>query len=234
MYDRRVKCDRCGGQEATVHEMRIAGGKKVERHLCEACARSEGLPVQPALSVPAILGHLLGKQPAPAGAVASGEAGAGADLTKIVCAACGTTYAQFRHTGLLGCAECYRAFEQPLGPLLRRAHEGGIRHEGKVPRRFRAAASAASAASAAAAGSAALSPSASAARGAGGSAAGSAGGAGGSAGGGEARVELLRRQLAAAIAAEQYEAAATLRDELRRLEERGRPGGGAAPGTGRP
>ena len=37
-----MKCDQCG-QEATVHELRVVNGKKVERHLCEACARKHNL-----------------------------------------------------------------------------------------------------------------------------------------------------------------------------------------------
>ena len=49
-----MKCDQCG-QEATVHELRVVNGKKVERHLCEACARKQGIAVQPALSVPELL-----------------------------------------------------------------------------------------------------------------------------------------------------------------------------------
>jgi len=40
-----MKCDQCE-QEATVHELRVVGGKKVERHLCERCARKQGIATQ--------------------------------------------------------------------------------------------------------------------------------------------------------------------------------------------
>ncbi|MEM1424669.1 MAG: UvrB/UvrC motif-containing protein, partial [Planctomycetota bacterium] len=51
------------------------------------------------------------------------------------CEACGLGFNEFRNKGLLGCAECYRAFEPALGPLLQRSHEGGGEHCGKVPSR---------------------------------------------------------------------------------------------------
>src|ERR1043166_5777332 len=33
-----MKCEKCE-LEATVHELRVVNGKRVERHLCEKCAR---------------------------------------------------------------------------------------------------------------------------------------------------------------------------------------------------
>lgn len=48
------------------------------------------------------------------------------------CPACGTTYEEFRRSGLVGCAECYNAFRAEIIPMLgylqRSAH-----HVGKVP-----------------------------------------------------------------------------------------------------
>jgi len=35
---------------------------------------------------------------------------------------------------LLGCSQCYAAFEQQLTPLIERAQEGGASHLGKVPK----------------------------------------------------------------------------------------------------
>lgn len=49
-----------------------------------------------------------------------------------VCPNCGTTLADFRRTGLLGCAECYSAFRTEVLAAVRQV-QGGIRHEGKVP-----------------------------------------------------------------------------------------------------
>jgi protein-arginine kinase activator protein McsA len=36
-------CDKCG-QRASVYVTQIVFGKKTETHLCEACAKAEGLP----------------------------------------------------------------------------------------------------------------------------------------------------------------------------------------------
>ncbi|MEQ8845600.1 MAG: UvrB/UvrC motif-containing protein [Phycisphaerales bacterium] len=108
------------------------------------------------------------------------------------CDACGLSYAAFRQHGLLGCPSCYEAFEDKLSPLIARAHQGGTHHIGKTPRRMLAAARE---------------------------------------GNPEAiervlgdareraeRLALLRKQLEEALAQEQYERAAAVRDELRRFE----------------
>lgn len=120
--------------------------------------------------------------------------------TTLKCGSCGLSYAAFRQHGLLGCPVCYEAFEDKLAPLIERAHQGGTHHIGKTPRRMLAAAR----------------------------------------GGdpraiervlGDAReraerVALLRKQLEEALALEQYERAAALRDELRRFEAEGSEGSG--------
>lgn len=186
------KCELCGS-EATVHETRKVGGKVVQRHLCEKCARQEGIAVQVGLSVPEMIEKVLDQ--AVKGAKPRAE-----PPRAVACPACGTPYAEFRQSGLLGCTECYRTFEQPLGPLLERAHEGGSHHVGKVPKRALA---------------------------------GDQGpGATDVLGGSEQRagkVASLRKQLEEAVRAEQYERAATLRDELQRVTELARPGGKAGP-----
>src|SRR5262249_41844412 len=122
------------------------------------------------------------------------------------CAACGLTYASFRQTGYLGCPECYTAFEQQLVPLIARAHEGGTHHTGKSPKRpLTGDASAAGTGTAHAAERAARAEADRAARQA-----------------TEARLiaeraVMLQKRLNEAVAAEEYEKAAQLRDELARL-----------------
>ena len=46
------------------------------------------------------------------------------------CTFCSATFADFRATGRLGCAQCYGAFESSLRDLLRRVH-GSARHTGQ-------------------------------------------------------------------------------------------------------
>lgn len=191
-----MKCDQCD-QEATVHEVTIRGGKKIEKHLCERCARKQGIAVQPNVPINELIQKYVLAQSAPA---------AGGVPAKVsTCGSCGMSYAEFRQHGLLGCQECYKVFEGQLGPLLERAHEGGTHHVGKVPRRALAVS-----------------------RGRGGAPEGVLGGA-------EERAErlmTLNRQLEEAVRTEQYERAAQLRDEIKKMSELG-PAPAPTPRIGR-
>lgn len=105
-----------------MHEVTVHKGTKVEKHLCEICAKDEGVVVQhPPMST------LLSKF------VISTEPGA--KDHRPACPICAMTFAEFRQHGLLGCPSCYQTFEEQLIPLLERAHEGGSLHVGKIPRR---------------------------------------------------------------------------------------------------
>jgi protein arginine kinase activator len=189
-----MHCDICG-EEATVHELRVASGKKIEKHLCERCARKQGIATTPAVSVPELIEKYLQSATAKPAEVV------GPVRSNTNCPSCATTYLEFRQSGLLGCQDCYKAFEAQLGPLLERAHEAGTHHVGKLPRR-------------ALTGAARTLP--------------------GPARGIEARgleailggpmelagrLSTLRRQLDECIASEQYERAAGLRDQIRKLEQ---------------
>lgn len=137
-----MRCERCE-REATIHEVIIHQGKKQERHLCESCAREAGLSSDPHLPIAQLItGFMLG--PAAKGETSAASAGAKSTASKAGlsavspvarCAGCGTTYAAFKESGLLGCPACYDAFADRLGPLIERAHEGGCHHVGKFPRR---------------------------------------------------------------------------------------------------
>lgn len=130
-----MQCERCGQRPATVHVTRIVNGQASQQHLCESCAREQGELeplfeswLEPKFGIPELLAGLLSHQPAPPGMRARQQA----------CPRCGTTYADFARTGLLGCAGCYDAFQAAIEPVLRRVH-GASRHGGKAPRGRRAA-----------------------------------------------------------------------------------------------
>ena len=116
-------CQRCNKAKATVHLTDIVppDGEKRERHLCERCAREEGLVSQHHESISNILEsfvkHASGMSEAPD--------------TK--CPNCGMTFREFRSTGLLGCPNDYQVFEKPLTVLIERAHEQATHHVGKTP-----------------------------------------------------------------------------------------------------
>lgn len=179
-----------------MHELRVAGGKKVERHLCEQCARDDGIAVPGGVSVPELIEKMLTP-----GATGSTKPATPATPPEPACPTCGTTYSQFRQSGQLGCPRCYEAFEGELGPLLERWHEGGSHHVGKVPARaLRTGAP-----------TPAMAPAV--------------------LGGAEQhakKIQALRKQLEEAVRSEQYERAATLRDEIQRLSTLG---GTIAPGA---
>ena len=48
------------------------------------------------------------------------------------CPACGMTLEEYRRTGLVGCAECYRFFRRELLPAVKEI-QGGTAHTGKTP-----------------------------------------------------------------------------------------------------
>ncbi|MEQ9617298.1 MAG: UvrB/UvrC motif-containing protein [Phycisphaerales bacterium] len=116
-------CDKCG-DEATIHEVTIHNGKKVEKHLCEQCASEEGIATDSHAPVSKLLTNFVIQ-----------TTGGPKGMQKATrCPSCGMRFADFRQKGLLGCAECYTAFEQQLTPLIERAQEGSGAHIGKVPK----------------------------------------------------------------------------------------------------
>ncbi|MBU6366635.1 MAG: UvrB/UvrC motif-containing protein [Gemmatimonadetes bacterium] len=113
-------CDSCKERDAEVHLTRIVDNAVTQLHLCEACARAQG--VETTVAVPKHpLGDIL--QAVQQGASAPAE-------TTATCPFCQATARDFRATGRLGCPHCYDAMEQSLRELLRRLH-GSSRHVGR-------------------------------------------------------------------------------------------------------
>ncbi len=173
-------CDRCGEREATVHDTGVSGGQVHETHLCEQCAQE--------LGVSAANGGVISGLITP-GVLFAPVQGA-ARAASLRCEHCGLTFAEFRRSGLMGCAGCYEAFEHRLIPLLERAHEGGIQHRGKVPRRALSSSRMRRAGHDIDEGPSLAE-----------------------------RIEALRRALDEAVRAEAYEKAARIRDELYHLSD---------------
>ncbi len=238
-----MRCDICGN-EATHHETIIRDGQTQVRNFCDVCARKQGVaaPAQPGEAVPS----LKALHKAMAKAVISAASAAAADqaaVAALACPACGLRFTQFRDTGRLGCGSCYAAFEKQLAPVIERAHEGATHHVGRgglpLPGVPAPAAVQPSAPPAPASPPAPVlrgssrpgpqpaapppPPASSRPRRAAVSSAEAA-----------KKIVALREQLGAAIAAEQYERAAALRDQIAMLENtlrasgRGPSGGGSA------
>lgn len=193
----------CGKHEATIHEVIITSDKrKVERHLCELCAREQGVSNDPYIPIDQLISttnYIMGQALTQAGQESEPDQPAIKQPTSVrphstptSCVGCGLSFAQFKKNGLLGCPACYQTFEDRIGPMIERAHEGGVSHVGKVPQRALNSCK-------------------------------SSGDSSriesllGDIRQREQRLETLRQRLAKSIHAEEYEQAAMLRDELTRL-----------------
>ena len=197
-------CDRCGQREATIHDVNIVDSAVRETHLCEQCA--DELQSAQATGKSATLGEWL-----------AGLGMLAADAPKfpsqprsnkaVACPNCGLRFLDLKKTGLVGCQTCYETFETRLRPLLQRAHEGGARHQGKQP----ALRSSREVVRVVDEGDSQIK-------------------ADEAPGTIAERIDALTHELAIAIEAENYEKAATIRDELAELTGDGKGGLGGSLG----
>ena len=118
-----MKCDLCD-KPAVVHEVTVRSGIKKEVHLWEAHAKDAGIAVPSTTPINQLLTQFVISQ-----------AGKSAKLVNKSCPMCGLSFNQFRQVGKVGCAECYKTFEEQLAPLIERAQNGGTHHCGKTPKR---------------------------------------------------------------------------------------------------
>ena len=116
-------CTSCKKTEAVVFIKHIIDNQVSQAALCAACAAKAHVPLNPVNPMVALLqlaakpGALRARVPAAAR-----------------CPGCGTTWADFRETGRLGCARCYDHFAALLRPLVARVNAGACIHRGKGPR----------------------------------------------------------------------------------------------------
>lgn len=183
------KCQICQN-EATVHEVTVRQGVRVERHLCESCAQQAGIPVHSSAPINELISKYIMSQGPDAVVVQQSKTPAPAPKVT-TCPGCSMTFAEFKQSGHLGCPECYSAFEAQLSGVIERFHGGAGQHVGKQPLRGE---SAAAQGKADASRNSAIEERA-------------------------RRMQLLRQQLEEAVRTEQYERAVKLRDELRRFDQ---------------
>jgi len=117
-------CTQCHEREAVVRLTQVQEDQVVTIRLCERCAAERGVDTGVGqLATP--LGGFL----AALGAVGSTVEADGVGRPR-ACPVCGSTVADFRSGGRLGCAGCWDAFADSLLPLLRRLH-GSTHHAGE-------------------------------------------------------------------------------------------------------
>ena len=116
-------CQRCNKNEATIHITEVSDGEHQESHLCEQCAEENGAVVKTPTTINQLLSSFIMAH--------SGVA----ELAEVSCPECGISFLEFRQNGLLGCANDYEVFSQPLEGLLTRVHGQETHHVGKAPAR---------------------------------------------------------------------------------------------------
>jgi protein arginine kinase activator len=124
-----MQCQQCGEREAVIHLTQIADQQVTVVHLCERCAAERGFDTG-AAAAKSPLGSFL----ATLSGLTDPEELAGQAPDR--CPTCGGTFEDFKASGRLGCADCYRTFAAPLRDLMRRLH-GATTHQGE---RYRPAA----------------------------------------------------------------------------------------------
>ena len=162
-----IMCDECGVRPANIHLTTIVDGEKKDLNLCTEClARKKELHVDFGAIASRLSRMIRQKQ--------EEATEKNIPIPDISCAQCGTTYAAFRDSGHVGCAQCYEAFRQPLTEWMDRTF-GASKHIGRASGGIACAVS--------------------------------------------KRMELgkLKRMQKVAIANEEYERAAMLRDQIRAL-----------------
>ena len=107
-----MQCDHCGERDAEIQLTEIQDGEMKTLRLCNLCAAERGLSNPIAAGTAPLTDFLaqIGKS--------VDEPAAGGPTEP--CPYCGTTGADFRRTGRLGCPQCYPHFERQLRGLLRR------------------------------------------------------------------------------------------------------------------
>ena len=92
-------CQNCHEHEATVVITKIVGEQHSITHLCNVCANELGGASGVSMSI-----QMLTAEP----------------VSTDVCDTCGKSYADFKKSGLFGCADCYSQFEKHLPQLFKR------------------------------------------------------------------------------------------------------------------
>lgn len=125
-------CQACKERSATIHLTEIDNGQRCETHLCQQCARQQGLSIKSQIPLDELMNTLLSSQQEKAAQQGEPSIVAASDHA---CPNCGMTLGRFAQTPLLGCTHDYTEFQSELLPLVEQSHNGKSCHCGKVPTR---------------------------------------------------------------------------------------------------
>ena len=119
-------CEVCHKEQATVFLTEVINGKKIELHMCAACAAKEKARMYSDDSFQQFISGLLkltGKE----------EEEDKKPLEE--CPGCHMTIDEFRKKSKLGCGQCYEVFKPYIKHIVKSVH-GGDSHTGKQPLRL--------------------------------------------------------------------------------------------------
>ena len=123
-------CDNCGKREANVRYSENINGKKKELNLCEECSRKLGID-QMDFSMPIDFSSFFGEVMEDLMAPELITMPLFNEIKALKCDHCGYTFEDIANSGKLGCANCYEVFEERLDPIIRRM-QGDNHHVGRV------------------------------------------------------------------------------------------------------
>ena len=110
-------CDKCQKNQAVTHIKTVINGIVYEKHLCEDCAKEEGVNDSFTNPFSQLFDSLFGAAP---------QINSSAKKCKI----CGASLNQILSTGKFGCSDCYQTFKDELSPYIKKM-QGSDKYLGK-------------------------------------------------------------------------------------------------------
>ena len=124
-----MKCDNCGKNNANIRYYRNINGVEKQMNLCEECSEKLGINNSMGFNMPIDLSSFWG------GFFEDFETPSLLNLmsgtNELRCKGCNSRFDDILNTGKFGCPECYETFETEIDELLNRIH-GRNRHVGRL------------------------------------------------------------------------------------------------------
>ncbi|MDR1133052.1 MAG: UvrB/UvrC motif-containing protein [Synergistaceae bacterium] len=110
-------CDNCGKNEVEVLIRQVIDEEVKHLNLCRSCAEKMGFisPVLPSITISFSIGESAPRQRKVRKTQTRRRE---QPFESTCCPTCGSDFASFRETGILGCPDCYESFRVPLGIFL--------------------------------------------------------------------------------------------------------------------
>lgn len=125
-------CDMCHSREAVICYTEIINGVRKEQHLCQSCAAkytgNDGYNIASGSA-----GFLAGLLASVLGLQQDTLSDEDMQKTNLVCPTCHMTYNEFLRDGKFGCKDCYKTFGLILDPYIKKI-QGNVTHTGKCPK----------------------------------------------------------------------------------------------------